>query len=75
MGFLSKYELLSIGFKEIGDNVLISDKASIYSPELMSIGSNVRIDDFCILSGNIVLHNYIHISAFSVIYGKLGVEM
>lgn len=75
MAFLTKKELDNIGFKSIGNNVLISDKASIYSPNSISIGSNVRIDDFCILSGKIKLGNYIHISAYSALYGKEGVEM
>lgn len=75
MSFLSKESIKNIGFKSVGDNVFISEKASFYSPELMSIGSNVRIDDFCILSGEIVLHNYIHISAYSALYGRFGNEM
>ena len=75
MGFLSRSELNKIGFKTIGENVSVSDKASIYNPELISIGSNVRIDDFCILSGNISLHDYIHISAYSALYGKFEIEM
>lgn len=75
MSFLTQTQLHNLGFKSLGQNVLISDKASIYSPELISIGSHVRIDDFCILSGEIILHNYIHISAFSALYGKLGIEL
>jgi acetyltransferase-like isoleucine patch superfamily enzyme len=75
MGFLTTNQLNSIGFKAIGHNVLISDKASIYNPELIQIGSNVRIDDFCLLSGEITLHNYIHISAYSGLYGKFGIEL
>lgn len=75
MSFLNQSQLHSLGFKSLGQNVLISDKASIYSPELISIGSNVRIDDFCMLSGEIVLHNYIHISAYSALYGKFGIEL
>lgn len=70
-------ELADIGFKSIGDGVLISKKASIYSPDKISIGNNVRIDDFCILSGGsgIVLHNHIHIGAFSGLFGGGGIEM
>lgn len=75
MPFLTKEQLKALGLKSVGENVLISDKASIYSPELISIGSNVRIDDFCILSGNIVLRSYIHIAAYSALYGKFGIEM
>lgn len=75
MGFLNHERLLEIGFKSIGDNVLISDKASFYNPEEISIGSNVRIDDFCILSGKITLGDFIHISAYCGLYGKLGIVM
>ncbi len=67
--FYNREELEKIGFKKIGKNVLISRKASIYSPCEMSIGSNVRIDDFCILSGKIQLGNYIHISAYCGLFG------
>ncbi len=67
--FYTDAELKTIGFKEVGENVKLSRKASIYSPEKIILGSNVRIDDFCILSGNITLHNYIHIAAYTAIYG------
>jgi len=69
--FLSKEELNKIGFKSIGDNVLISDKASIYSPQNIEIGNNVRIDDFCILSPSTYLKigNYVHISCYASIIG------
>lgn len=63
-------ELKTLGLKKIGEeNVLISRKASIYSAEQITIGNNVRIDDFCILSGKITLGNYIHIAAYSALYG------
>ena len=44
--FLTEKEIKILNFKSIGKNVLISDKASIYGAENMSIGNNVRIDDF-----------------------------
>jgi acetyltransferase-like isoleucine patch superfamily enzyme len=73
--FYSKKELAKIGFKKMGKEVFISKFASFYSPELMEIGNHVRIDDFCILSGNIKLGSYIHISAYCALYGKLGIEL
>jgi len=73
--FYDEDELAGLGLKSFGENVLISRKASIYSPERIEIGSHVRIDDFCILSGRIVLGNYIHISAYSALYAALGIEM
>lgn len=75
MSFLDKSQLAALGLKSYGQNVLISDKASIYSPHLISIGSHVRIDDFCILSGEIILGSYIHIGAYSALYGKFGIVM
>lgn len=73
--FYSADELNTLGLKSFGDNVLISKKCSIYSPEKISIGNNVRIDDFCILSGEIKLGSHIHISAYSALYGANGIEM
>ena len=73
--FYSLEELNSISLKSFGENVLISRKCSIYSPEKISIGNNVRIDDFCILSGEIEIKNYVHISAYSALYGKYGIKI
>lgn len=73
--FLSPDELKKIGFQSFGKDVLISRFARFYSPENMIIGNNVRIDDFCILSGEIVLNSNIHISAYSALYGKFGINM
>ena len=67
--FYSEEELKYLGFKRVGENVLISKKASIYSAEKIEIGSDVRIDDFCILSGRIILGCNIHISAYSGLFG------
>lgn len=72
--FYSQEELSQLGLKSYGKNVLISRNAQFYSPEKISIGNNVRIDDFCILSGNIILGDCIHISAYSALYGANGIE-
>lgn len=73
--FYSKEELDRLGFKKIGHSVFISNKTSFYNIEMISIGDNVRIDDFCILSGKIELGSNIHISAYCALYGSLGIEM
>lgn len=70
--FLSKEELDKIGFKSLGENVLISKMVSIYLPEIISIGNNVRIDDFVILSGEITLGDNIHIAPYSALIGGAG---
>lgn len=72
MSFLNRSELSSIGFQSVGENVLISDKASFHNAKNIAIGSNVRIDDFCVLSageGGIHIGNYIHIGCFSSLIG------
>ncbi|MCK7520978.1 MAG: hypothetical protein MZV64_26430 [Ignavibacteriales bacterium] len=54
--------------------MLISRKSSIYGAENISIGSNVRIDDFCILSGKIEIGNFVHIAPYtSLCGGKSGI--
>lgn len=70
--FYSKEQLINIGFKALGENVLISDKCSIYNPQNISIGNNVRIDDFCILSASkeIKIYNNIHIACKASLIGK-----
>ena len=72
MAFISREKLEHMGFMNLGENVLISDKASIYNFANISIGSNVRIDDFCVLSaggGGIVIGNYVHIAVGSLLVG------
>ncbi len=73
--FYTLEELKKIGIKKFGKNVLISKKATIISPDKLEIGNNVRIDDFCLLSGNIKIGDYVHIAAYVALYGKLGIEI
>lgn len=68
--FFDKKEIDALGFKSVGDNVMLSRKASIYGASNIEIGNNVRIDDFCILSGKITLKSNIHIAAYSALYGS-----
>lgn len=55
--------------KSYGKNVLISRKASIYGAECITIDDNVRIDDFVLLSGEIHIRKYVHIAAYSALFG------
>jgi len=73
--FYSEDELKGMGFKSVGRKVRISRKTSFYGTGSISIGDNVRIDDFCILSGAITLHSHIHISAYCALYGSQGIEL
>jgi len=76
--YLGLEEMKSLGFKSIGTNVKISRSAKIYHPDRIEIGSNVRIDDFCLLSpgkDGLRLGNYVHISAFCGMVGKGRIEL
>ena len=73
MSIYSDVELRQLGFAKLGENVRISKKASFYGIERISIGSNVRIDDFCVLSagkGGIDIGSYIHIAVYSSLIGR-----
>jgi len=72
MAFLDSEQIKSMGFKSVGENVLLSDKASYYNCKNISIGNNVRIDDFAVLSAGvdgIEIGSYIHIAVFSSLIG------
>lgn len=78
MGYLNQSELREIGFKSVGINVQISKKASIYNPAQISIGNNVRIDDFAVLSAGeqgIVIGNNVHIAGFCGLVGNAEIRM
>ena len=72
MAMLDRLSVERMGFSDVGDNVLISDRASFYNCSNIKIGNNVRIDDFCILSagsGGILIGNHIHIAAYTSLIG------
>lgn len=73
--FYSCEELQDLGLKRWGRDVLISRKCSLYGAGNISIGDNVRIDDFCILSGNITIGSHVHVSAYTALYGANGITL
>jgi galactoside O-acetyltransferase len=73
--FMTIAELDAVGFCSIGSNVLISRHTCIHGAENMRLGSNVRIDDFCFLSGKLTFGSHVHIAAGVYLYGSLaGIE-
>lgn len=74
--FYSEEELAGLGLKAYGKNIFIGRNAILYNPEKLTLGHDVRIDDFTVISGTVTLHNYIHISHFCGLYGgDEGIEM
>lgn len=72
MAWLSKDQIEALGFGGVGENVLLSDRASFYGCARIVIGDNTRIDDFCVLSagaGGIELGAYVHVATYSSLIG------
>ncbi|NMC34348.1 MAG: acyltransferase [Veillonellaceae bacterium] len=77
--FFSEEELAELGLESFGHDVRISRKASLYHPERISVGSHVRIDDYCVLSackdGFIRIGSRCYIGAMSFIEATSGFTM
>lgn len=69
MPYHSYEDLISLGFAHVGQNVRVSDRASIYNPDQISLHDNCRIDDFCVVSGNVTVGKYVHIAPYCLIAG------
>lgn len=76
MAYLTADKLAELGFKRLGRNVQVSDKASIYNAEQIEIGDNSRIDDFCVISGKVRIGRNVHIAPFCLLAGgELGIDL
>ncbi len=77
--FLTTQQLEELNFKSLGKNVSISSAASIVFPENISIGNNVRIDDFVHIiapsPGFLNIGNYVHIGAGAFLGCAGGIEL
>lgn len=71
--FLTRDELLAVGFRSVGCDVLVSRYAMIYGAEGMTLGDHVRIDDFCVLLGRLTIGSHVHVSAYVALYGACGI--
>ena len=78
MAFLTEDAVAALGFARVGRDVRISDRASIYRPERISIGDHARIDDFCLLSagaGGIDIGSYVHIACYTSLIGSEAIVL
>lgn len=78
MAMLSREAIESLGFSSVGENVQISDRASFYGVNRITLGDNVRIDDFCVLAAGvdgILIGNYVHIAVGSSLIGAGKITM
>jgi dTDP-4-amino-4,6-dideoxy-D-glucose acyltransferase len=51
---------------------VISEKASVYGD--VTVDSSSRVDDFCVLSGHIIIGRYVHLSCHASIIGDVVME-
>lgn len=78
MAFMNREAIERMGFKYVGQNVQLSDKASYYNCGQISIGDNTRIDDFCVISAGkggveIGIHAHIAVGVLLIGAGKIKV--
>lgn len=76
--FYSEKELETLSFNRIGKNCKISKKTSFYGASRISLGDDVRIDDFCVISagsGGISLGNNVHIAVQVSIIGAAEIVL
>lgn len=77
-GFMRAEEIAAIGFAAVGEAVLIDRSARFYGAERISIGSNVRIDAYAVLSagaGGISIGNHVHIAVYVFLTGAARIEL
>ena len=76
MSYYDQEDLINFGFNYLGENVKVSQHAKIYDPGKISLGSNSRIDDFCIVSGSVTVGCYCHITPMCLVAGGvIGIVM
>lgn len=69
MPYLTETQLAQMGFRSLGKNVRISDKAAIYNTDQIDIGDNSRIDDFCVISGRVRIGSHVHVAPHCLVAG------
>lgn len=74
--FLTEDDLKDVPFRKIGRNIRIHERASIYGTRNISLGDNVRIDDFTIIiaaTGLVELGSYVHIATHCYLGARHGI--
>ena len=76
MAYLTSEQVGDLGLRSVGDNVLISDRSVIYDPARTSIGDHSRVDDFCVLAGELDIGRNVHVTVFcNLAGGRSGISI
>ena len=73
MAMLSREAIEALGLSLVGENVQISDRTSFHGAARITLGNNVRIDDFCVISagaGGITIGDHVHIAVGASLIGS-----
>ena len=73
-GLYSRDELQTL-LGSVGENVSVNRSVIFYAPKNVHLGSNVRIDGYCILtagSAGLIIDEHVHISAYCFLVGAGG---
>ena len=76
--YLNSKDLEKLKFKKLGRNCKISNLVTFIGEKNISIGDNVRIDDFSIINafeGYISIKDNTHICSFCYLLGASGIEI
>ena len=75
--YLTEEDLRGAGFKRLGRNVRVHERASVYGTENITLGDHVRIDDFSILiaTGELFIGSHVSIPNFCFLGAKFGLVM
>ena len=75
--YYSVKELKKLGLKKIGNNLQIKKSVKFFFSKNITIGDNVRIEDFSIITGRgkIKIGDYVQISSHCCLLGKYGIEI
>ncbi|MGQ4004781.1 acyltransferase [Francisellaceae bacterium CB52] len=78
-GYWDSEDLIKMGFKKIGRNVLISKNNTIVGLENICIGNDVRIDGYSTIivppSGYLNIGDFVHIGGYSLLSAGAGISM
>lgn len=75
--YLTEEELRPLGFRRVGRRVRIHERASVYGASMISLGDDVRIDDFTVIiaTGALDIGSWVSIPNFCFIGAKFGVRI
>jgi galactoside O-acetyltransferase len=72
-------ELLALGIRSVGENVKIHRSVLFFEPDRITIGSNVRIDAYTVVTGSlkrdILIGNHVHVGVGTFLCGGGGITI